>query len=217
MIRPILLIGGAPEVALDAVRYMSVRASGQTAARLKQYISQQGAPSDCITLLLSEQALPDLDCERYRTRQDLEGKIKGYLTQNPQALMLMSAAINDYELAVTGVRLADQSIHELASHEKAPSGAEELVIRLKPAAKLIDQLGSYGHQGPLIACKYEDAATVVISAQRLRERVQADCVVANSLCGQVQALVNADAVEHFSDREQLLQALGRRIYELSVI
>ena len=56
-------------------------------------------------------------------------------------------------------------------------------FRLRRAPKLIDQLPSWGHQGPLVAFKYEDAATVITSASKLRNRVDAQLVVANSLCG----------------------------------
>src|SRR5690606_31301493 len=102
----------------------------------------------------------------------------------------------------------------LAEGSKAPSRSDGLVIRLRPAAKLIDQLRSWGHRGPLVGFKYEAAATVVSAAQALRRRVGADLVVANSLDGAVQALVD-DAVTAFPDRPALVVALAGRIAALA--
>ena len=129
-------------------------------------------------------------------------------------MVVSSAAINDYELDCVEAT-CDGIQRCLNSAEKISSGAEEVVLKLRPAPKLIDQLPSWGHRGPLVAFKYEDAGTVVASATRLLQWVDAHLVVANSLCSQVQSLVDADGVHEFASREALLVSLAQRVALLS--
>ena len=212
MHRPVLLVGGAPEVQIDAVRYMSVHASGTTALRIHRALTDEHHLQG-VELLLSQQAAQrhQLNCQTYISRLDLEARLRDYLRQQPDAVILMSAAVNDYEFSSLSMRRG-QEIEQITQHNaKVSSGADELRIHLKPAAKLIDQLKDLGHQGPLFACKYEASTTVINSAQRLCLRVCANTVLANSICGTVQALVDADGVTQFADRASVIDALTQRI------
>jgi hypothetical protein len=123
----------------------------------------------------------------------------------------MTAAVNDYQVAaVESLREGRVTRHDAG--EKVPSGAEEICIRLRPALKLVDQLrGAWGFTGRLICCKYEARETVIEGARQLLGRVDADCVLANSLCGGLQALVTKADIEAFADRESVLKALVDRI------
>lgn len=207
-----MLVGGAPEVQIDAVRYMSVHASGSTAVSVHKTLTDQYQLND-IDLLLSHQAASQqqVTCRTYRTRPELDKQVIDYLSHSPEAVIFMSAAINDYEFAALTIRKQQNTEYITSSEAKVSSGADELSIHLKPAAKLIDQLPSWGHRGPLFACKYEDASTVVESAQRLCLRVQATCVLANSICGAVQVLVDARDVVSYQDRPDVLASLSERI------
>jgi phosphopantothenoylcysteine synthetase/decarboxylase len=210
MPRRILVVGGAPLLAVDAVRFLSVRASGDTAVRLRGLLEATGTGID---LLLGELARPEAPARRYRSREDLENGLKTWLGKHPDGVVVMSAAINDYRVAaVESARDGSVTTHPPAA--KVPSGADELVIRLRPADKVIDRLAGWGHRGPLVGFKYEDAATVTASAAALRRRTGATVVVANSLCGSVQALVD-DRVVGFPDRDALLAALADRIRTLA--
>ena len=212
MNKPVLLVGGAPKIHVDAVRFVTVDATGQTAVQLQHLLKSQ-FELDSIDLLLSHHAamacaVPSL-C--YQDRSELEAQLQLYLSKCPDATVFMSAAVNDYQFAATSVRRGnDIERYEQADH-KISSGADELCIYLKPATKLIDQLKDYGHRGALFACKYEEAETVVESAQHLCERVQAVCVLANSLCGSIQALVDRDDSKLYTDRSAVLIALAERI------
>lgn len=207
--RPVLIVGGAPRLQVDAVRHMTVRATGTTALRLVALLI--GLPVD---LLLSADAAPDACAMRYTSRADLDLAIKGWVQAHPEGVIVMSAAVNDYE--VTGVeRVIDGEAHPIPADTKIPSRASELVIRLGPAPKLIDQLAGWGHTGPLVAFKFEDAATVVASAERLRTRVGAALVVANSLDGSLQALVDEHGTSTYATRGDLLVALSERITGLA--
>ena len=215
MQRPVLIVGGAPKIKIDAVRYLSVQATGRTALYLHEQLVAKACAS---TVLLAD----DVACPaglaslmRYQDRTALDRAIDGYLCKEPHAVIVMTAAVNDYELAALAAHFDDGSCQKFAATEKIPSGAEELIIHLRGAPKLIDSLAERGHCGPLVACKYEEAATVIASAQALQTRVDADVVLANSLCGTVQALVDRHETRHYETRDDVLRALVERIEDLA--
>ncbi len=200
---PILLVGGAPRVPIDAVRYLTVPATGLTACRLHDMLAADGLKSE---LLLSVDAQPTREAMRYENRAELEYMLQKAIQSNPNRCIVLSAAINDYQ--VTGVNGIWRGVEQhYPVSAKVPSGGERLSIELEPASKVVDTLKGYGHAGPLVAFKYEAAETVISSAQSLLKRVGAQLVVANSLCGEIQALVRADTIEICESRTQLLEHL----------
>lgn len=209
---PILLVGGAPRVAIDAIRHLTVNATGATAVDLAGRLRRLGCEPH---LLLSRDAAPAVQAERYLDRDTLELALSGWIGHHPDGCVVMSAAVNDYRLAAVE-RWEGGESRLMRPGEKLPSGADEVVIRLRPAGKVIDRLRpDFGLRGPLVGFKYEDASTVLASAEALRRRVGAALVVANSLCGTVQALVRDDGPEPFVQREALLAALAQDIADLS--
>lgn len=210
MTRPLLLVGGAPRLVVDAVRFLSVRASGATAVALAGRLQAAGLAAEVLLGVLAE---PAVDALRYDSRGDLEQALRRWIAAHPEGVVVMSAAINDYQVQQVESRQGD-AVRVFAPGDKAPSGADELVIRLRPASKVIDQLRPWGLHGPIVGFKFEDAATVVASAQALRRRTGAALVVANSLCGQVQALVGATTV-NYSNRTALLDALAAELATLA--
>lgn len=210
MSRPLLLVGGAPRLVVDAVRFLSVRASGATAVALAGRLQAAGLPAD---LLLGVLAEPSARALRYDSREDLELALRGWIAAHPDGVVVMSAAINDYQVQQVESRQGE-AVRVFAPGDKAPSGADELVIRLRPASKVIDQLRPWGLHGPIVGFKFEDAATVVASAQALRRRTGAALVVANSLCGRVQALVGSTIV-NYDGRDALLDALSTQLVALA--
>ena len=204
----VIILAGAPRVPLDAVRFLTVNASGATAANLARSLRSKDI---AVTIIASPDACPcESDALRYSSRDDLDALIQAQLQQYPDAVVVSSAAINDYQLVcVESVASGVQRC--LNPEEKISSGADEVVLRLRPAPKLIDQLPAWGHTGPLVAFKYEDASTVIASAQNLMRRVNAALVVANSLCGEVQCLVGCEGVTRFDSRADLMTALAQRV------
>lgn len=209
--RPLLITGGAPRLTVDAVRFMSVRASGATAVALAERLRRTGIAAE---LLLGSLAAPAAPARRYDSRADLETALQAWIADHPHGVVVMSAAVNDYEVAGLEARLGDET-RRFAPGDKAPSGADELVVRLRPAGKVIDRLRAWGLAGPIVGFKYEAAATVIAAAQALRARTGAALVVANSLCGGVQALVTADGVDAAPDRTVLLDRLALRLAALT--
>lgn len=209
--RPILIVGGAPRVRVDAVRDLVAQGTGATAVALAQRLGAAGAVPD---LLLSDDAVP-ADARRYRDRDDLERALGDWIDGHRSGVVVMSAAINDYEVATIDRRVG-ATWARMAPSDKLPSGADEVLIHLQPAAKVVDQLRPrWGLDGPIVAFKFEGRDTVVASAERLRTRVCAALVVANSLCGSVLALVSDRGVETVPDRLALLDRLGVAVLALA--
>jgi phosphopantothenoylcysteine synthetase/decarboxylase len=197
---------------VDAVRYLSVAASGATAVRLKERLTDQGVVTD---LLLGIDASPVTAAERYSDRAALETSLRRWIRANPAGVVVMSAAINDYRVRQVVVTSQEGRPEVIAPDAKLPSRAASVTIHLEPDGKVIDQLAGWGLAGPLVGFKYEDRGTVLASAASLRARVGAALVVANSLCGQLQALVDADGIERFIDRSAMVEALAGRLASLA--
>ena len=209
--RPILITGGAPRVAVDAIRYLTVQTTGHTATSLQERLKARNISSD---LLLGVHAAPLAEARRYDSREDLERDMQAWIAANPDGVVVMAAAVNDYTVSqVESIRNGKPMAHE--ANGKVPSGADELVIRLKPASKIIDRLRAWGLHGPLVAFKYEAAESVIASARSLQGRIGAQLVVANSLDGTVQALVDPIRVQTCADRETLMAALLERLVTMA--
>ncbi len=210
--RPILLVGGAPRVRVDAVRDLVAHATGATAVALSERLAAAGARPD---LLLARDAAPAPAAQRYVDRAGLETALGGWIAAHPQGVVVLSAAINDYDVAAVE-RRSGTAWASYASGEKLPSGGDEVLIRLRPAAKLIDQLRPrWGLAGPIVGFKYEAEDTVIAAAEALRQRTGAAVVVANSLCATVQALVDAEGVERIAERSGLVVRLAERLLVLA--
>lgn len=209
----ILLVAGSPRLQVDAVRHITVNATGGTAERVRARLASRGVEAD---ILASVDACKDSETvwRRYYGRPELEEAIRAWLEREPNGVVMMSAAVNDYEIAQ--VERWQDGVHTVhGPDDKLPSRGDELVIRLEPASKVIDQLGAWGHRGPLIGFKYEAAETVVASAEALRRRTGAALVVANSIDTEVQALVDAHGVSHHRNRQALEAALADRLAALA--
>jgi phosphopantothenoylcysteine synthetase/decarboxylase len=211
IMRPILLVGGAPRIAVDAVRFISVAASGATAVQLKENLCRQGLVAE---LLLGIDASPTVAAQRYVDREQLESALKRWIALNPTGVVVMSAAVNDYSVARVVID-PDGTPTPLTLGGKLPSRAGAVTIRLEPATKLIDQLRNWGLTGPIVGFKYEDHATVMAAAESLRQRVGAAVVVANSLCGKLQALIDVNGAQCFAERVALVDHLSVRLGALA--
>ena len=211
MQRPILIVGGAPRVAVDAIRHLTVSATGTTAVTLSRQLRQRGRDPH---LLLSLDSVPEAQAERYRDRDALELGISSWITRYPDGCVVMTAAVNDYRVSSVERWEAGES-RALRSGEKLASGADEVVIRMRPENKIIDRLRpEFGLRGPIVGFKFEAATSVLASADELLHRTNAACVAANSLCGEIQAIVDTGGTERFPDRTTMISELSHRIAEL---
>ena len=144
------------------------------------------------------------------TRAELDESVQQWVVAHPQGTIVMSAAINDYEVAGCMLKTGNEE-RMIPQGDKVPSGADAVHIVLQRAPKLVDQLADWGHRGALVVFKYEASETVIASAQRLRERVGSCLAVANSLDGSIQAITTDEGVVTYDNRESLLNGLAEHI------
>lgn len=224
--RPIWLVAGAPRVPVDAVRHLTVAATGATAVELARLLRQNSLnPALDVRCLCSQDAQPCLAAQRqqpglfsaleiYTTYDDLTARLRTAVQAEPQAAVVMTAAVNDYEVArietADGRVLIDRATAGSAQ-AKLPSGLADVRIHLKPTAKIIERIRREWAPGVyLVGFKNEPADTVVASARKLLERADCHLVVANSIGLEYNAIVRkSGAVEPYPARQTMLQALCR--------
>ncbi len=105
--------------------------------------------------------------------------------EHPDGVVVLSAAVNDYcSSTAWSWRRAPGELSVIAPRRQAPSGGEELVIRLRPAGKVIDQKRARlkPARPAQSASSNEGGRACSAPAQALLRRVAAELVVANSLC-----------------------------------
>lgn len=200
---PLLLTAGATRNPIDAIRYLSAHATGRTgvdlAARLggSHAVHFLGSAEACL------RAPPGLSTEEFMGTRDLMARMEAWITANPRAVVIHSAAVGDYEA------------EPLAT--KIPSGAPELLLRFRPAPKILDRVRTWAPGVFLVSFKagapgLTPAALEAIARAQL-ERTRSDIVFANVL-GAIETtvlLVAREGTTAFPHRSEALTALTARL------
>ena len=229
--RPIWIVAGSPRVRVDAVRHITVPATGATAVALAEQLRGLGATDmRCLHSLDAVACLPEQlrtlksgspfrAVAPYTTYDDLTKAVEQAARAGPAApapVIVMTAAVNDYEVAA----ITDDNRHlAFDPHAmdqqgtKLPGGLREVRLHLRPTAKIIERIRREWNPGVyLVGFKNEAEATVVASAQKLQKRAQCQLVVANSIGLAFNAIVGAKGgVDSYSSRAAMLEALAKRI------
>ena len=197
---------------MDAIRYLSAHSSGRTGGRMAAILA--GAGLD-VTMLASPEAWLRLQaevpaeaahvaCVEYTSTYDLLERMEHWIRQHPDAVVVHAAAVGDYAMIdrATG---------------KLPSGAKELVLRLRPTPKILDRIRGWAPDAYIVSFKAaapetsEDDLARIARAQRLRS--DSDLVFANVI-GNLQSLVLLDAEQgttRHTDRGAAMRDLIDRI------
>lgn len=202
----ILLTGGATRNPIDATRYVSAGASGETAillgnilgrthlvrmlgsaeANLRARLAGWGVPGD------TRQFLP------FGSTRDLEALMRA---QTPLAdVVVHSAAVGDYEAPPLLTKI--------------PSQRPELVVRMTPAPKILDQIRAWAPHAFLASFK---AGSPEWTAEELEGIARAQLVRTDSnvvfanLLGQLESscmLVQRESAQRYATRAEAVSALG---------
>ncbi len=201
--RPLLVTAGATRNPIDAIRYLSAGSSGTTGVTLARAYAAAGGP---VHLMGSQEARlrgPKLPGSTFGSTRDLEARLKAWVAAHPDGVVVHAAAVGDYEAR------ADDS--------KIPSGQAELVLRLRPAPKILDQVRGWGPRLHLVSFKAaapESERTVVERiARRQLQRTASDLVFANVI-GRLDAgvaLVDAAETRWFEARSEALDTLAEHL------
>ncbi len=201
-----VITAGATRNPLDAIRFLSARASGQTGISIAQNLYGRSLR---VHLLGSREALlragdTPVGLEEYGSTRDLMDRLRAQVEADPSCGVVHSAAVGDYE--------ADPS------REKIPSGRAALTLTLRPTPKILDAIRSWGLTGPLVSFKAAspqttDEALVAIARAQLR-RTGSDRVFANVIgrTGTDVFLVDEAKAVRFEVRNTAIAALQDWLY-----
>ncbi len=206
--RAALITAGATRNRVDAMRYISAHSSGQTGAHIAEALGPEG-----ILLLGSPEAClraPDgCKTQTYTDTLDLCEQMEAWVRANPRGVIIHAAAVGDY--------MIDPDDPQAMS--KRPSGQDELLLRLVPAPKILDQIRSWSPEVFLVSFKAappgSDGEILRHLATRQRDRTESDVVFANTIGALQTSIVIADktgTVCH-PTREVALSDLIHRIRE----
>lgn len=210
--RPVLVTAGATRNPVDAIRYLSAHSSGRTGGRIAAALAEQGLD---VTLLGSPEAwlrlqaeLPSqahqVACVEYSSTYDLLARMEHWLLDRPDAVVIHAAAVGDYAIIdrATG---------------KIPSGAPELLLRLRPTPKILDRIRDWAPNAMLVSFKAAAPDTTEPELEAIAraqlERSQSDLVFANVI-GDLQSLVllvGPTQTTRHTDRGAALRDLVQRV------
>jgi len=180
----VIVTAGGTEEAIDGVRRLTNLSTGATGGVIARTFAEHGAE---VLLLHAERVTPApaaVDRETFITFADLEAGLRRHLGDGTWDAVIHAAAVSDYSVAaveVDGVAFAHGVGGKIAS-------GHEVVIRLKPNAKLIDGLRSWSRNASVQVVGFKltntaDPAVRTAGVRALFARGAADLVVHNDLGG----------------------------------
>ncbi|MCB9777979.1 MAG: hypothetical protein H6742_05400 [Alphaproteobacteria bacterium] len=214
--RPVLVTAGATRNPVDAIRFLSAHSSGRTGGRLAGSLARSGLD---VTMLASPEAWLRLQAEvpdqaaavnviEYASTYDLLERMRAWVVGHPDGVVVHAAAVGDYAIA-------DRATTKL------PSGAAELVLRLRPTPKILDRIREWSPDAFIVSFKAAspetDEAQLAEIARAQRERTDSDLVFANVI-GNLQNLVlvvGREGLTRHGDRGAAMDDLVRRIQRVA--
>ena len=162
--KSILVIGGASEEAIDDMRVITNRSTGETAVALAEVAFERGA---VVELWMGRSSVPIpsyLPVRRFRTVADVLEMVKDI----SHDIVLMPAALSDFS--------------PQAAKGKIPSGKKELNLKLRPVPKVLEAVRKRNTK--LVAFKAESGVSEQELIEKATARLQSvplDMIVANDL------------------------------------
>ena len=164
----ILITAGPTWVKVDAVRILTNIFTGRTGLYLAQRLKNKGFS---VTLLVNDYHLgkiSGLKIDTFRYFEELSKKIKGLLKNNRYRVIIHTAAVSDYVLT--------------PRRGKVPSQKNDLILKLKPAEKIIKTMRKMAPQSILFQFKLETGRQKLIKrALESMRKNRSDYVIANAL------------------------------------
>lgn len=202
--RPVLVTAGATRNPIDAMRHIAAFSSGKTGVRIAGLLREMDAS---VHLLGSPEAVlragDSLSTETFSSTRDLMGRMQSWLEKNPIGWVVHAAAVGDYEMD--------------PSPGKIESGEDELVLRLRKAPKIIDQLKVWAPECKLVGFKAASPNTsmeaLIGRCRELGFRTRSNWVFGNVI-GDIETtatIVDRYGAESFVEREAAFRVLCSKI------
>lgn len=205
--RNVLITAGATRNPIDAMRFISARASGRTGVGLARALGPAG-----VTLLGSPEAIlrapGELNTIEFGSTQDLFSKLETWVHSHPNSIVIHSAAVGDYAVSTP------------AEGRKIPSGQVDLELKLVPTPKILDHIKTWSPAVFLVSFKAAppgtstDALITLTSKQATRTKSE---IVFGNVLGQVGrgvVLVSSEKAQLFDERSNAVHELLLRIKQV---
>lgn len=188
---------------LDRVRRITNFATGEIGSILSLALEDAGWDVCCLRGEGATAPIPEpIEVHPFSTNASLADAIRG-LKRVPDAIF-HAAALCDFEVA---------EIEGASGKSKIASRGGELVVRLRPTAKLLPLFRSWFPQAKIIGWKYELDGTPDEAISRARQQIveaKTDaCVINGAAYGPGFGLVTTASVLNFTDKAELADSLVR--------
>ncbi len=203
MSRPVLITCGGTRNPVDAIRYLSAAATGLTGIGMAKALREQGREVHMLASVEASLRAPELTAEVYGSTRDLLARMRTWCEAHLDGVVIHSAAVGDYEFA--------------GAVGKIPSGQGELVLRLTPTPKIVDEILKWAPGTWLVSFKAGrpgiPAAELEAVARAQAVRTGSAWVFANALdhTRTDVLLVGAERSERFGDRREAVASLLERV------
>jgi phosphopantothenoylcysteine decarboxylase / phosphopantothenate---cysteine ligase len=139
--RPLLITAGATRNPIDSIRCITANASGKTGAYIAETLknlTQTTILGSNVALLHAPKGISPIE---FTSTRDLESRMKSWVLQNPNGVVVHSSAVGDFEFS--GATL----------DSKIPSGLDEINLKLTPTPKILPQIKAWSNSVSIISFK----------------------------------------------------------------
>jgi phosphopantothenoylcysteine decarboxylase/phosphopantothenate--cysteine ligase len=188
--KKVLMTAGPTREYIDPVRIITNLSSGKTGTLLASELVSAGAKVTLVYGPANEKPPAGIKVINVTTNKEMFDEIKKQLKKKYD-IVIMAAAASDYTL-------------QNSSKSKIKSDKKSLVIRLKKAPKIIDQVKKLQKDTLLIGFKAETDLTkneLIKSAQKKMKDSDADIIIANDIGKKYQKNTNYNQVFFVDDKK----------------
>jgi phosphopantothenoylcysteine synthetase/decarboxylase len=202
---------------LDEVRRLTNFSTGRLGSELVNFLTAHGHK---VTMLIGQQATwrgerNAAEVQTFTTTGDLRGRLQAFAGRDVQAVF-HAAAVNDFRFGKIWQGTPGGALSEVRGR-KIPTRAENLLVELVPAPKIIAELRSLFAEAFLVGWKFEvdgDRTSVLAKAERqiVENRTNA-CVANGAAYGHGFGLVTGPGKhQHCETTKELLVTLERFLH-----
>lgn len=203
MQRPLLITAGATRNPIDAMRYISAHASGNTGLWLATQLFSHFDVHVLGSALTLSKAPQHISTEEFHSTTDLLERMRQWLEAHPHGVVIHSAAVGDFQMQ--------------KEHTGKITSGSSITLTLYPTPKILDQIKRWAPETFLVSFKAaapESSIDELCSiAMAQLQRTTSDLVFANTI-GQIEQqciLIERDRTQVYSRREDALHTLCRSI------
>lgn len=181
--KTVLITSGATREYIDGVRFITNVSTGNTAAKIADYLSKLGYKITYLHGINARLPQNKSDNIQFSDFNDLKNVMQDMLINNHYDSIIHLAAISDYRVSEL---LQSDKIIGSKKQAKIGSGLDNLTIKLKPTSKIVDKIKSLSKNKKVVlfAFKFSGSSSLSNSKKevaKLFKHSNADYVILNHL------------------------------------